>query len=288
MRYYRTERDDRTALLCEHDDEFHDLTAVKPGATSFADLAAAAEIADATADEVADRLVDDAPAVSFDESDARRPFVPDEVWAAGVTYAISQKNREGEGSVGETYLDAYESERPEVYFKATPTRTVGPGEAVGIRADSEWDVPEPELTIVLNEGEIVGYTVGNDVCSREIERDNLLYLPQSKIYRDSCSIGPCVATPDAVGDPHDLEMSMTIERDGTSVFEGSTSTSEMVRTCEELTGYFRRCNYVPETTALLTGTSIIPPNDVSLEPDDTVAITIEDIGVLENTVVEVA
>ena len=288
MRYYRTERDDRTALLCEHDDEFHDLTAVKPGATSFADLAAAAEIADATADEVADRLVDDAPAVSFDESDARRPFVPDEVWAAGVTYAISQKNREGEGSVGEKYLDAYESERPEVYFKATPTRTVGPGEAVGIRADSEWDVPEPELTIVLNEGEIVGYTVGNDVCSREIERDNLLYLPQSKIYRDSCSIGPCVATPDAVGDPHDLEMSMTIERDGTSVFEGSTSTSEMVRTCEELTGYFRRCNYVPETTALLTGTSIIPPNDVSLEPDDTVAITIEDIGVLENTVTEVA
>ena len=288
MRYYRTKRDDRTALLCERDDEFHDLTAVKPGATSFADLASAAEIADATADEVADRLLDDAPTVSFDESDARRPFVPDEVWAAGVIYAISQENREGEGSVGETYLDAYESERPEVYFKATPTRTVGPGEAVGIRADSEWDVPEPELTIVLNEGEIVGYTVGNDVCSREIERDNLLYLPQSKIYRDSCAIGPCVATPDAVGDPHDLEMSMTIERDGKSVFEGSTSTSEMVRTCEELTEYFRRCNYVPETTALLTGTSIIPPNDVSLEPDDTVAITIEDIGVLENTVAEVA
>jgi len=118
-----------------------------------------------------------------------------------------------------------------VYFKATPSRTVGPGETVGIRGDSEWDVPEPEMAIVLHGDDIVGFTVGNDVCSRDIERDNLLYLPQSKTYAKSCAIGPCVSTGENVGDPLDLEMRMSIERDGDTVFQEGTSTSEMVRTC---------------------------------------------------------
>jgi len=204
-----------------------------------------------------------------------------------VTYAISQESREGTGSIGETYLDAYEAERPEVYFKATPSRTVGPDEAVGIRGDSNWDVAEPELTVVVHRGDIVGYTVGTDVCSRDIERENLLYLPQSKIYDRCCAIGPCIATPETVGDPHDLEMRLVVERDGTTVFDDATSTAEMVRTCEELVSYFTRHNAVPETAVLLTGTSLVPPDDVTLLPGDEVSITVESIGTLHNSVVEV-
>jgi len=289
MRYYTTTGD---TVVCERENTFYDLNAAAGDDRRFRDLLAAAADDGQTVDELADRLLgdgeSDARGVSFDPStDAAMPVRPDEVWGAGVTYAISQESREDVGQIGETYLDAYEAERPEVYFKATPTRTVGPGETVGIRADSAWDVPEPELSIVLYEGEIVGYTVGNDVCSREIERQNLLYLPQSKIYRDCCAIGPCVVTPEAVGDPHDLEMSMEIARDGETVFEGATSTSEMVRTVHELTEYLNRCNYVPEVAVLLTGTSIIPPDDTSLQPGDEVRIEVENVGVLPNTVAEV-
>jgi 2-dehydro-3-deoxy-D-arabinonate dehydratase len=281
MRYYRTA--DGT-LVGERNGTFYDLG----GDGTLRDVLAAAAVDDRSLQQVGERLVEDAEPVSFDPSrDATLPLVPDEVWGAGVTYPISQESREEVGTIGETYLDAYESDRPEVYFKATPTRTVGPNDRVGIRADSGWDVPEPELSIVLYEGDIVGYTVGNDVCSREIERDNLLYLPQSKTYRDCCAIGPCVATAETVGDPHDLEMSMEIVRDGSRVFRGTTSTGEMVRTVTELTDYLTRCNYVPELSVLLTGTSIIPPDDVSLEPDDEVYIDVERIGTLANTVTEV-
>jgi len=290
MRYYRIERDgtggDATALVAATDGTAYDLTATDPAPESFLDLARAASLTDRSVDDVARGLLDEAPTVDTDVVAERavRPFDPDEVWAAGVTYAISQESREDEGGLAESYIDAYESDRPEVYFKATPSRTVGPGDDVGIRGDSEWDVPEPEMTIVLYDGDIVGYTVGNDVCSRSIERENLLYLPQSKIYAKSCAIGPCIATDETVGDPLDLEMRMRIRRDGEAVFEGSTSTAEMVRTCEELVDYTARYNEVPEATALLTGTSIIPPDDVSLADGDTVEIDIESIGTLENTV----
>jgi 2-dehydro-3-deoxy-D-arabinonate dehydratase len=286
MRYFRTRTGGDTALIAVDDSTARDLTATPPAPTSFLELARAASMSDQSIDDVARTWLEDAPVVDFDPegSDPVRPVDPDEVWGAGVTYAISQESREGEGSLAESYLNAYEGERPEVYFKATPSRTVGPGEAVGIRGDSEWDVPEPELTLVLYEGDIVGYTVGNDVCSRSIERENLLYLPQSKIYAKSCAIGPCVATGETVEDPLDVTMRMEITRNGERVFRGSTSTSEMVRTCEELTEYFRRYNEVPELTTLLTGTSIIPPDDVTLRAGDRVSIDIEGIGTLENPV----
>ncbi|ELZ63363.1 2-keto-3-deoxyxylonate dehydratase, partial [Haloferax prahovense DSM 18310] len=122
------------------------------------------------------------------------------------------------------YYDVYDADRPEIFFKATPSRTVEPGDAIGVRDDSQWDVPEPELGIVLRRGEIVGYTVGNDVSSRSIEGENPLYLPQAKVYDRCCSLGPCVVTPDDIDDPHELEMSMTIERDGEVVYDDATNT----------------------------------------------------------------
>jgi len=286
MRYYRTECDGDLSLIVRDGSTAYDLTATDPAPTAFGELAATASLSGESIDNIARGLLKEAPTV--DLSVARdslvRPFDPEEVWAAGVTYAISQEAREEEGGLAEAYLGAYESDRPEVYFKATPSRTVGPGDTIGIRGDSGWDVPEPELAIVLYEDEIVGYTVGNDVCSREIERENLLYLPQSKIYAKSCAVGPCIATPETVGDPLDVEVELTISRDGETVFRDTTSTNQMVRTCEELGDYYTRYNEIPESSALLTGTSIIPPADVTLREGDSVRIEIENIGALQNTV----
>jgi 2-dehydro-3-deoxy-D-arabinonate dehydratase len=286
MRYYRAERNGSTSLLAARGSTAHDLTATEPGPSSFLELASAASLTGGSVDDVASNLIEAAPAVDLDAvaDDLVRPLDPDEVWGAGVTYAISQEARQEEGGLAESYLNAYEGERPEVYFKATPSRTVGPGEQIGIRGDSEWDVPEPEMAIVLYGEDIVGFTVGNDVCSRDIERENLLYLPQSKTYAQSCAVGPCISSPDSIEDPLDVEMHMTIERDGETVFEEGTSTDQMVRTCEELVDFYTRYNEVPELSVLLTGTSIIPPDDVTLHEGDRVAIEIENIGTLENTV----
>jgi 2-dehydro-3-deoxy-D-arabinonate dehydratase len=286
MRYYRIQRDGTISLIAEDDDGAYNLTETEPEPASFMELADAASLTDQSVDDVARRHLDDAPSVDLEtvREHLIRPVDPDEVWGGGVTYAISQESREGEGGLEEAYIGAYEGDRPEVYFKATPTRTVGPNDNIGIRGDSDWDVPEPEFTMILHDGEIAGYTVGNDVCSRDIERDNLLYLPQSKIYDKSCAIGPCVVTEETIGDPHDVEMTLTIERDGDVAFTESTSTSEMVRTCDELADYFRRYNYVPESTALLTGTSIIPPDDFTLQEGDLVSIEIENVGTLQNPV----
>jgi len=286
MRYYRAERNGGTSLLAAQGSTAYDLTETEPAPTSFLELASAASLTSGTVDDVADKLVEGAPTVDLDAvaGDLVRPLDPDEVWGAGVTYAISQEARQEEGGLAESYLNAYEGERPEVYFKATPSRTVGPGETVGIRGDSEWDVPEPEMAIVLYGEEIVGFTVGNDVCSRDIERENLLYLPQSKTYAKSCAIGPCISSPESIEDPLDVEMHMTIERDGETVFEEGTSTNQMVRTCEELVDFYTRYNEVPELSVLLTGTSIIPPDSVTLHEGDRIAIEIENVGTLENTV----
>ena len=285
MRYYRYPSTDGDRLVVGADDGRYDLTAVKPDLRSFGDLARAAAVTDAGVDEVAERLLDRAP--SHDGTDAPRAPEAEEVWAAGVTYGISEQAREAESGMPEMYLDVYEAERPEVFFKATPGRTVGPGRAIGVRGDADWNVPEPELGVVLHRGEIVGYTVGNDVSSRDIEGANPLYLPQAKVYDRCCSLGPCVASPGTVGDPHDLTMSMTIARDGEPVFEGSTSTGEMVRSCEELVSYYTRHNAIPERAVLLTGTSIVPPDEFTLRAGDSVSIEIENVGTLENSVVTV-
>jgi 2-dehydro-3-deoxy-D-arabinonate dehydratase len=286
MRYYRIETDEGPHLLARDGDEAFDLTAARPGVTDFSDLAHVADVASTTVDAVAADLRDDARAVDPPAQEALSPAV-DEVWAAGVTYAISEQAREAESGMPEMYLDVYDADRPEIFFKAPGRGVVGPGDVIGVRGDSEWNVPEPELGIVLHRGDIVGYTVGNDVSSRDIEGANPLYLPQAKVYDRSCALGPCVATPSATGDPHDLRMSMTIERDGETVYEEATTTGEMVRTCEELVDYLTRHYSVPETTVLLTGTSLVPEEGFSLSPGDDVHIDIEGIGRLVNSTVEV-
>ncbi|MFC6726486.1 fumarylacetoacetate hydrolase family protein, partial [Halobium palmae] len=215
------------------------------------------------------------------------PLAAEEVWAAGVTYEASNDARQEESGRAEVYQDVFDNERPELFLKATPSRTMGPGRAVGIREDSDWDVPEPELGVVVYAGEIVGYTVGNDMSSRDIEGQNPLYLPQAKVYDRCCSLGPCVVSPESVGDPRDLELSMTIERDGEAAFEGSTSTSNLARSPEELVSYLTRHNAVPELSVLLTGTSVVPPEEFTLREGDRVDIAIENVGTLSNPVVTV-
>lgn len=285
MRYYASPGSHGTRLLAEDGSRAYDLTAANDDLRGFADLATAAAITDLSVDEIAERHIERADPVSVDDIDGSVPPVrPVEVWAAGVTYKISEEARQTESGMPEMYIDAYENERPELFFKATADRIVGHGGAIGIREDSGWDVPEPELGIVLHRGDIVGYTVGNDVSSRSIEGANPLYLPQAKIYDKSCALGPCVVSAESVDDPHDLEMSMKIRRDDATVFDGSTSTSGMVRTCEELTSYYTRHNAVPAVSVLMTGTSLVPDDEFTLRAGDEVSITIENIGTLTNTV----
>ncbi|EMA16196.1 fumarylacetoacetate hydrolase family protein [Haloarcula marismortui] len=284
MRYYQLRDGNSQRLAVETGDGVYDLTSVKPQLQTLRDLLKSASIADTAPDELSARHLDAAEAVSEQrlEATATDPVTADEVWAAGVTYQISEEARTEESGTPEMYLDVYDAERPEIFFKSTPTRTVGPDEAVGIRADSDWDVPEPELAIVLYEGDIVGYTVGNDMSSRSIEGENPLYLPQAKVYDRCCSVGPAVVTD--IEDPHSLALSMSIHRDGDRVYYGETNTSEMKRTCEELVSYYTAHNAVPELSVLLTGTSLVPDDDFTLQEGDQVSINIESIGTLNNSV----
>jgi 2-dehydro-3-deoxy-D-arabinonate dehydratase len=287
MRYYQLRRRGESTLAVVTESGAYDLTSVKPDLASFEALVRTAEITDRPPDDIVSKHLDSAAPLSMDEIRADRtlPVAVDEVWAAGVTYRISEEARTEESSMPQMYIDVYDAERPELFFKAARNRTVGPDEAIGVRADSNWNVPEPELGIVLYRGEPVGYTVGNDVSSREIEGENPLYLPQAKIYDRCCSLGPCISTD--ISDPHALDISMTITRDDDAVYEESTTTDEMVRTCEDLVSYYTRHNAVPETAVLLTGTSLVPGEEFSLQSGDHVAIEIEDIGVLSNPVVTV-
>ena len=216
-----------------------------------------------------------------------RPIDPPEVWAAGVTYKTSEMERRRESQTPDVYASVYSAARPEIFFKATAHRCVGPFEPVGIRTDSAWNVPEPELALVLYGGVIVGYTAGNDMTSRAIEGENPLYLPQAKVYDRCCAIGPCIATVNAIPDPHSLTIRCAISRGGKEIFQGRTSTSQMARRCDHLVEWLTRHNPVPDFSVLLTGTAIVPPPDFTLEPGDVVSISIEGIGVLENEVVAV-
>ncbi|WP_433633959.1 fumarylacetoacetate hydrolase family protein [Halomicrococcus sp. NG-SE-24] len=285
MRYYRLQDGPQTRLIARDGDRLVDLTSVRPSLTCFADLARSAAVSGLEIDTITERYVDEASRVDPSVLAAMTvPVEAEEVWAAGVTYRISEQAREAESGLPEIYLDVYDAERPELFFKATPSRTVGPGDEVGIRDDSNWNVPEPELGIVLYQGEIVGYTVGNDMSSRAIEGQNPLYLPQAKVYDSCCALGPCIVSQTSLDDPHDLAMSMRIVRDDDVVYEGETSTAEMVRTCEELVSYFTRHNTVPEVAVLLTGTSLVPDEEFTLQEDDELTLTVESIGTLENTV----
>ena len=213
------------------------------------------------------------------------PIDAQEVWAVGVTYQRSREARMEESTQKDVYDLIYEAERPELFFKATPSRVVGPDEAVAIRADSTWDVPEPELALVINRhGEVVGYTAGNDVSSRSIEGENPLYLPQAKVYSACAALGPTVALAWELDTPESLSIKLTIERNGTASFTGETSTSQMHRSFSDLVAYLHRHNEFPDGVVLMTGTGIIPPAEFTLEDGDVVQITVAEIGTLRNSV----
>ncbi|MGI6374550.1 MAG: fumarylacetoacetate hydrolase family protein [Anaerolineae bacterium] len=217
-----------------------------------------------------------------------KPIDAQEVWAFGVTYEMSREARMRESEEPTIYGRVYEAERPEVFFKATAHRVVGPGDAVAIRGDSHWDVPEPELAFVVTPAfGIVGYTIGNDMSSRDIEGQNPLYLPQAKVYDRCCALGPVIRL--ATGfNPLELGVTCTIERAGEAVFRGATRTSRLHRSLEEMAAYLRRCNSVPAGAFVLTGTGIVPPDTFTLAPGDTVRIGIEGLGELVNPVTRLA
>ncbi len=232
---------------------------------------------------------DGKPAADFDPARIEAPIGNQEVWAAGVTYYRSRSARMAEAKDaggGDFYDRVYGAERPELFFKALAHRVVGPGGNVRIRGDSGWNVPEPELTLLVNpRGQIIGYTVGNDMSSRDIEGENPLYLPQAKVYDGSCALGPCVL----IGKeplPATTPIRVQIERAGKEVFTGSTQLTEMKRAPAELASYLYRENSFPVGTFLMTGTGVVPPDDFTLAQGDKVRITIDPIGTLENTVVQ--
>jgi 2-dehydro-3-deoxy-D-arabinonate dehydratase len=212
------------------------------------------------------------------------PVDRQEVWAAGVTYAWSREARVREAVSKDIYVRVYEAERPELFFKSAAEKVVGNNDWVGIRGDSKWNVPEPELVLVLNPAmEIVGYTIGNDVSSRDIEGENPLYLPQAKVFRHACALGPTIVLRDSV-DASDLQIRLMIRRDGSEVFSGETRTSMIHRTLPDLAHYLGLYNDFPNGALLFTGAGIVPGDEFTLANDDIVQIDIENIGTLRNTV----
>ena len=215
------------------------------------------------------------------------PIVSQEVWAAGVTYYRSRTARIEESQAaggGDFYDRVYSAERPELFFKATPQRVAGSGGTVRIRKDSKWNVPEPELALVVTrEAKIVGYTIGNDMSSRDIEGENPLYLPQAKVYDKSCALGPCVYVSETML-PATTEIKMSIKRNGKTVFNGESALARLKRTPESLVEFLFRDNSFPFGCVLLTGTGIVPPDDFTLQHGDEIAINIEPIGTLLNVV----
>lgn len=215
------------------------------------------------------------------------PVGKQELWACGVTYLRSKVGRQEESKLSggaDFYAKVYEAERPEVFFKATPNRIVGPDDKVKIRKDSTWDVPEPELTLVVtSSGKIIGYTIGNDMSSRSIEGENPLYLPQAKTYDACAAIGPCIYIPEEPLDYNTI-IQLEINRNSTNVFKDKIAISQMKRTPEELVSFvFRECSF-PDGCLIMTGTGIVPGNDFTLQAGDEIKITIDNIGTLVNVV----
>ena len=279
MRVFRYHKGDDHRLGIELDGEHFDLSSVS---TDFSSMATwlSTESPSKTAFEAAGycktSLGEDIKMVA--------PIDSQEVWASGVTYLRSKVARMDESEDGGDFYDkVYAASRPELFFKSTPSRVVGHSQPVRIRRDSTWNVPEPELTLVLSSsGKVVGYTIGNDMSSRSIEGENPLYLPQAKVYDGSCAIGPSILVAGDVNLPESIQM--TIVRSKRTVFSGATSTRNIARPLEELADFLFREMSFPHGVFLMTGTGIVPPDDFTLSVGDVVRITIDQIGTLENTV----
>jgi 2-dehydro-3-deoxy-D-arabinonate dehydratase len=234
--------------------------------------------------------IDDALAAASDpvptDAEHLAPVESQEIWAAGVTYLRSRDARIEESVEPSPYDRVYEADRPELFLKSPGDRAVGTGGHIGVRADSDWNVPEPELALVLDASmKIVGYTIGNDVSSRTIEGENTLYLPQAKTYDRSCALGPAIVPASAITPP--LRIGMEIVRQGETVYDEHTSTGEMARSFEDLTAHLARALSFPVGAILLTGTGIVPDPPFTLLPGDEVRIRIDGLGTLSNPVVRV-
>ena len=236
--------------------------------------------------EYVSELTANAEPLQIGTADYLSPIDRQEVWAAGVTYKRSKVAREEESAGAARFYDrVYSAPRPELFLKATPARVVGPGGAIRVRADATWSVPEPEFTLVISPaGQIVGYTAGNDVSSRDIEGENPLYLPQAKVYKGSCALGPVITLAAAMPDITNVGITLTIRRDNTVAFTGVTSLAMLNRTPESLVEWLFRENEFPHGAFLMTGTGIVPPDDFNLRVGDEVEVAIEGVGALANRV----
>jgi 2-dehydro-3-deoxy-D-arabinonate dehydratase len=216
------------------------------------------------------------------------PLDRQEVWGAGVTYERSKVAREQESDQAASFYDlVYRAERPELFFKATPSRVVAPFQPVRVRRDSNWCVPEPELALVLSPKlKLVGFTAGNDMSARDIEGENPLYLPQAKVYDACCALGPVITLADAMPSCESTRIVLEIDRAGATIFQGETSLTRMARRLDDLIDWLGRENQFPNGVILLTGTGIVPPDDFSLRAGDVVRITIDGIGTLTNPVIK--
>lgn len=213
------------------------------------------------------------------------PLNLQEIWAAGVTYEMSKEARERESGQSTIYNQVYDAPRPELFFKSMGYETVGDSQPVGIRYDAAWSVPEPELTAVLNSRlEVIGFTIGNDMSSRDIEGENPLYLPQAKIYQAACAIGPRIWLQPGRTIWPQLTIEITITRAGRPVFEGATTTAKLHRPLDSLLDYLGRCKKFTFGALLFTGTGVVPPDNFALQAEDEVQITIDPIGRLTNPV----
>ena len=228
----------------------------------------------------------DAPTVPLATVSLQTPVERQEVWAAGVTYLRSKKARMEESDFSaNAYDQVYDAPRPEIFFKSLPEKVVHPGDSVGIRADDTWNVPEPELTLVVNSRkELVGVSIGNDMSSRDIEGENLLYLPQTKMYERACAIGPCIVTGADETAIRQWTISVEIIRSSETVFSGDTSINNIKRTFDELLDYLGRSQSFPHGAMLLTGTGVVPGDEFTLAAEDRIRIIISGIGTLENPV----
>jgi 2-dehydro-3-deoxy-D-arabinonate dehydratase len=274
MKLYRL----RHGAVVEESGSFHEIPAA-----SWDELVAREDLAS----HVRQLIAGGRPARNEAVQDMMAPIGGQEVWAAGVTYYRSRNARMEESKSaggGDFYDRVYQAERPELFFKATAHRVVGAGGKVAIREDARWSVPEPELALLISPGgKITGYTIGNDMSSRDIEGENPLYLPQAKVYDRSCALGPCILVANEPL-PSSTEIKIEIRRDGAAVFSAATTLKEMKRKPEELVEYLYRASSFPRGCFLLTGTGIVPPDSFTLRHGDEISITIPPIGTLTNVV----
>ncbi|MBL40947.1 MAG: fumarylacetoacetate hydrolase [Chloroflexi bacterium] len=275
-------------VVVDDGEKISDITKLRPSIKSSLDLIKVALSNDLTVSEyIKKTIIKNKEYLSKAELiNARIPIDSPETWAFGVTYEDSMKERQAESDTPDVYGKVYVADRPEAFFKSTLARLKGPNDKVGIRLDSTWDVPEPELTFIIFQGKIIGFTVGNDMSSRSIEGANPLYIPQAKIFNNSASIGPCWVPIELI-DYNNLKVEMIITRISEKVFSGSGSTSLMKRKCDELNEWLHRSNDIPDGTTVMTGTGTIPPEDFTLQEGDEISITIENIGTLVNKVIKV-